>query len=244
MVELCILEPCRALAWASPACIIPKKDGQVCQITDLCSLNKAVICKRFPLSIIMDMLDHISQYIFYQTLHLHAIFHIWAQTKPWYCVTVMPFGKYKYKYKHLPWWDSNEPLTLPCKFWRKYHMMLTTPVSILRKLIHSLSLGNTIYYLLTKFYILLKPTASPSTYSNENGPSMTLTGLVTGSHPLAWNHNLKSVWIYIFFQKTFCNCMDSLVLSIIINVCGLRPHTFLHPSSSSLEWKHFVGHLI
>ncbi len=34
IVELGILEPCTASEWASPAFIIPKKDGSVQQITD------------------------------------------------------------------------------------------------------------------------------------------------------------------------------------------------------------------
>ncbi len=43
MVELGILAPCGASELVSPAFIIPKKDGCVRQITDLCSLNKAII---------------------------------------------------------------------------------------------------------------------------------------------------------------------------------------------------------
>ncbi len=39
MVELVILKPCRASEWASLAFIIPKKDGHIRQITDLCSLS-------------------------------------------------------------------------------------------------------------------------------------------------------------------------------------------------------------
>ncbi len=60
MVELGILEPCQASEWASPAFIIPKKDGRVQQITDLRSLNKAITQKQYPLPIITDMLDCIS----------------------------------------------------------------------------------------------------------------------------------------------------------------------------------------
>ncbi len=43
MVEICIIEPCVAFKRASSGFIISKKDGQVQQITDLHSLNKAII---------------------------------------------------------------------------------------------------------------------------------------------------------------------------------------------------------
>ncbi len=65
MVELGILEPCGASEWASPAFIIPKKDGRVCQIMDLHSLNKAIIHKQYPLPIITDMINCISGYKFF-----------------------------------------------------------------------------------------------------------------------------------------------------------------------------------
>ncbi len=61
MVELGILAPCGASEWASPAFIIPKKDGCVQQITDLQSLNKEIIQKQYPLPIITDMLNRISR---------------------------------------------------------------------------------------------------------------------------------------------------------------------------------------
>ncbi len=85
MVELSILKPRGAFEWASPAFINPEKDEQVQRITDLFSLNKAIICKQYPLPIITDMLDHISRYEFftklaismqYYTLHIDAILHI------------------------------------------------------------------------------------------------------------------------------------------------------------------------
>ncbi len=65
MVELSILEPGKASEWASLAFIIPKKDGQVQQFTDLHSLNKAIIHKQYPTPIITDMLDQISGYKFF-----------------------------------------------------------------------------------------------------------------------------------------------------------------------------------
>ncbi len=46
MVKFGILEPCWASEWASPAFIILNKDGHVQHITELHSLNKAIIQKQ------------------------------------------------------------------------------------------------------------------------------------------------------------------------------------------------------
>ncbi len=99
MVELGILEPFIASEWASPAFIIPKKDGRIHQITDLHSLNKAIIHKQYPLPIIMDMLDCISGYKFFTKLDISMQYYTFELDEPSQelCVIVMPFGKYKYK---------------------------------------------------------------------------------------------------------------------------------------------------
>ncbi len=99
MVELGILEPCLAFKWASPAFIIPKKDGCVPQITDLCLLNNAIIQKQYPLPIITDMLDCISGYKFFTKLDISMQYYTFELNEPSQelCVIVTPFGKYKYK---------------------------------------------------------------------------------------------------------------------------------------------------
>ena len=99
MVELGILEPCGASEWASPAFIIPKKDGRVRQITDLRSLNKAIVRKKYPLPIITDMLEQISGYKFFTKLDISMQYYTFELDEPSQdlCVIVTPFGKYKYK---------------------------------------------------------------------------------------------------------------------------------------------------
>eukprot|EP00804_Cyclotella_cryptica_P003487 CCRYP_002122-RA/>CCRYP_002122-RA protein AED:0.43 eAED:0.43 QI:0/-1/0/1/-1/1/1/0/143 len=42
LVELGVLIPAQESEWASPTFIIPKKDGRVHWISDLCQLNKAI----------------------------------------------------------------------------------------------------------------------------------------------------------------------------------------------------------
>ncbi|KAL7460230.1 hypothetical protein ACHAXS_000693, partial [Conticribra weissflogii] len=99
MVEIGILEPCGASEWASPAFIIPKKDGCVQQITHRRSLNKAIIRKQYPLPIITDMLDCISGYKFFTKLDISMQYYTFELNKlsQELCVIVTPFGKYKYK---------------------------------------------------------------------------------------------------------------------------------------------------
>ncbi|KAL7460962.1 hypothetical protein ACHAXS_001397 [Conticribra weissflogii] len=94
--------PCKASEWASPAFFIPKKDGHIRKIKDLCSLNKTIICKQYPLPIITDMLDCISSYKFFTQIDISMQYYTFELDEPSQelCVIVMPFGKYKYK--HLP----------------------------------------------------------------------------------------------------------------------------------------------
>ncbi len=70
MFEIGILAPCTASEWVSPAFVFPKKDGHVQQITDLYSLNNAIIQKQYPLPIIIDMLNCISGYKFFTKLNI------------------------------------------------------------------------------------------------------------------------------------------------------------------------------
>ncbi len=58
-------------------------------------------------------------------------------------------------------WDSNAPLTFFRKSWRKYYVMLKTPVYILMMLVPSCLPGNIISYNLTKYSTGWRPMASP-----------------------------------------------------------------------------------
>ncbi|KAL7471920.1 hypothetical protein ACHAXS_012234, partial [Conticribra weissflogii] len=102
MVELGILAPCGASEWVSPAFIIPKKDGHIQQITDLNSLNKAIIPKQYPLPIIMDMLNCISGYKLFTKLDISMQYYTFELDEPSQelCIIITLFGKYKYK--HIP----------------------------------------------------------------------------------------------------------------------------------------------
>ena len=98
MVNIGIITPCGASEWASPAFIVPKKDGRVRQITDLRTLNKSVIRKKYPLPIITDILDRVSGYKFFTKLDISMQYYTFELDKESQelCVIVTPFGKYKY----------------------------------------------------------------------------------------------------------------------------------------------------
>ncbi len=70
MVDIGILEECRASKWALPCFIVAKKDGQVRQISDLRSLNKCVKRKQYPLPIIHNIMQQILGYKFFTKLDI------------------------------------------------------------------------------------------------------------------------------------------------------------------------------
>ncbi len=80
--NLGILEPCGATEWASPAFIIPNKDGLVWHITDLHLLNNAVIQKQYHLPIITDIMDWISRYNFFTKLDIYMQYYTFGLDKP------------------------------------------------------------------------------------------------------------------------------------------------------------------
>ncbi len=79
MIEISILKPCRVSKWVFSTFIILKKDWWVWKISKLHSLNKAIICKQYPLPIIKGMFDHIFGYNFLTKLDISMQYHTWAQ---------------------------------------------------------------------------------------------------------------------------------------------------------------------
>ncbi|KAL7466863.1 hypothetical protein ACHAXS_007140 [Conticribra weissflogii] len=102
MIDIGILEECRASERALPCFIVAKKDGRVRQISDLHSLNKCIKHKQNPLHIIHDIMQWISGYKFFTKLDIliqHYTFELDEESQE-LCVIITPIGKYKYK--HLP----------------------------------------------------------------------------------------------------------------------------------------------
>ncbi len=132
-----------------PSLQYPKKDGHIQQITDLCSLNKAIICKQYPLSIITYMLDWISGYKFFIKLDVSMQYYtfFFFQVKNFASLSCHLANTNT----NISPWDSNAPLTLPSKSWKKYYVMLTILVYILTILVPSCLHEYITSYYLTKY---------------------------------------------------------------------------------------------
>jgi hypothetical protein len=98
LVRIGVLAAQQESEWASPSFIIPKKDGRVHLISNLCQLNKVIRCKQYPLPIITDILCKHSGYNFVTKLHVSMQYYTFEldEESQDLCTIVMPFGKYKY----------------------------------------------------------------------------------------------------------------------------------------------------
>ncbi|KAL7476504.1 hypothetical protein ACHAW6_002359, partial [Cyclotella cf. meneghiniana] len=88
LVELRVLAPTTESKWASPSFVIPKKDGCICWISDLCQLNKVIkvnntCCPGYKFFTKLDIS------IQYYTFELD-------ESSQDFCTIITPLGKYKY----------------------------------------------------------------------------------------------------------------------------------------------------
>ena len=99
LCELNILEPIGESKWAHPMFITSKKDGTVCWISNLRELNKVITQKNYPLPLITDILLRRIGYKFFTKLEISMQYYTFKldEENQELCVTIKPFGKYKYK---------------------------------------------------------------------------------------------------------------------------------------------------
>jgi hypothetical protein len=98
LVKLGVLAAQQESEWVLPSFIIPKKDGRVCWISDLCQSNKVIRHKQYPLPIITNILCKHSGYKFFTKLDVSIQYYTFEldEESQDLCTIVTPFRKYKY----------------------------------------------------------------------------------------------------------------------------------------------------
>ncbi|MGH7974079.1 MAG: reverse transcriptase domain-containing protein [bacterium] len=99
LVELDVLEPTTASQWASPAFIIPKRDGSARFIADFRGLNRNLERDLCPLPDMKQIIQEQQNFTYITKLDLSmGYFHLELdETSRALCTIVVPWGKYRFK---------------------------------------------------------------------------------------------------------------------------------------------------
>ena len=102
LVLIGVLEQSSHSEWISPTFIIPKKDDCVRWISDFRALNKAIICKVYPIPRIQDILNCHPRYEFLTKIDISMQYYTFDldEHSRHLCTIATPFGLYQYA--HLP----------------------------------------------------------------------------------------------------------------------------------------------
>ncbi len=96
--EIGVLEWQAASEWASPSFIQPKKNGEVCFLTDFREVKKRLVRKPYPLPIIQQILQELLGFMFATALDLNMGYYT-IRLDPdasRICTIIFPWGKYSY----------------------------------------------------------------------------------------------------------------------------------------------------
>ena len=101
LLQLCaeqVLEKCGPNCWAAPTFITPKKDGQVCWVSDFQELNKILKRQPFPSLQIQDIINRRGKYKWFTKIDLLMFFYCFELGNKNKAMTTIatPFGLYCY----------------------------------------------------------------------------------------------------------------------------------------------------
>jgi hypothetical protein len=96
LVELGVLSRVGGTKWVSPTFITPKKDGCLHWVSDFSELNKAILCKIYPLPTIQDILKKQPGDKYFTKIDISMQYYTFklSGTAKDLCVIIRPFGKY------------------------------------------------------------------------------------------------------------------------------------------------------
>ncbi|GFH61176.1 hypothetical protein CTEN210_17652 [Chaetoceros tenuissimus] len=97
-IDLGILKRTLNSEWASPAFLIPKKDGKVCFICDFRQLNARIKKKPYPIPPISELLGKMEQFTYVTAIDVSLGYHHIRLTEKAQelCTITTPYGQYSY----------------------------------------------------------------------------------------------------------------------------------------------------
>jgi hypothetical protein len=105
LCKLGILQQQHASEWASPSCIVPKKNKTIHFLSNLWEVNKRLVRKLFPIPKISMVLQEFKGFSFATALDFNMGYYNPDTSE--ICTIIFPWGKYSYK--RLPMCNAGSP---------------------------------------------------------------------------------------------------------------------------------------
>ena len=98
LVSIGLLEPVEAAEWSAPSFCIPKSNGSIRFITDFRGLNRWLKRKPYPIPVISDLMQSLSNFKYATTIDLNMGYYSMEldEFSKQLCVIVLPWGLYRY----------------------------------------------------------------------------------------------------------------------------------------------------